>query len=93
MNKIPSWGVHYTSDIPLAKNWCCQNCGWEALRNTSTHQHCVGFSKEVPSPKICTSNRKKTGGIIFECPRCFEKFWFHTVDVIVEDIMRDKGML
>lgn len=80
MDPIETWGIRYNQDIPYAPDHDCQNpgCDWSTGSSFRTEHgpwwdHVVGFSPIGPP-----SNRPHIVGIlIFECPKCFHRFWFH----------------
>ena len=71
MSQFRSWGIVFSDDMYHSSGYKCK-CGFEIPSDFMLYdQLLVGFS---------TSSTPKEGYVgvgIFECPQCFEKFWFH----------------
>lgn len=68
--KVRSWGVEIYG-VPHSEGFCCENgnCeGWSAL----------GASDEVVKQVVGFSLATNPSAVIYECPKCFEKFWVHS---------------
>lgn len=80
MKRFPSWGVGWHSCMVHSREGSCPHCGWESdiMRVKEMMPYMVGFDNGGP-PK-----RGFLGAFIFECPTCFEKFWFHAEKNTVE---------
>jgi len=56
----------------------CPGCDFD-LEN-----HCMCWFKKLKIVAICEApwpggfNKERTKAIVYECPNCFEHFWFHT---------------
>ncbi len=80
---LRSWGVVYQNGMPYSAEYECLECGWGWIRPEGfkgiadlkeRYQSLVGFSTAV----IGNSVKSHVVGIfIIECPKCFQKFWFH----------------
>ena len=90
---LKSWGEQYNPSFGYAKDYCCQNgnCDWDFCRELgnlvtdpegAAHpcQNIVGFSKDLPTRSL---KEGIVGIVIFECQRCFSKFWFHATNDFV----------
>ncbi len=80
MSKRVGWGTFYTPDIRYAGGWQCLDCNYDFGYPNSV-KVVIGFSTD--SPKF-TGNDKMVGIVIVECPKCFEKFWFHITEDLYE---------
>lgn len=79
-----SWGVGIEG-VPCSKSWRCLNCGFDFDRGGRLlGSAVVGFSKEKWS---ISGPFERLGGIIMECPNCFEKIWFHVDKRLIEHLM------
>ncbi len=89
MSELKSWGVVWTEAIPYSARWECKNpeCYWRPTLGMRLYDHMVGFAHEP----IVKRDQSIAGKMIVECPRCFEKFWFHVHDMNVEDMMVSKN--
>lgn len=85
MKNPRSWGVHWSPSIVHSNRGDCEApqcrsslflCGTEDIDYLMKYM--VGYDSGVLG-SICTR-----GAFIFECPKCFEKFWFHAGIGVVE---------
>jgi hypothetical protein len=79
--KYTSWGESYHPGIHRSNDWGCPQCNWSIVSLSAPHEgireNLIGFSVNQPIP----SRRENIVGILlFECPECFEKFWFHATN-------------
>lgn len=79
---MDAWGEQWHPGISRSKDWICDNCNWSWMRaNSDTQDQCiVGWNPDPPMP----SNTRGAGMVIVECPKCFEKFWFHLEPICLE---------
>jgi hypothetical protein len=79
MSAWEAWGEPYNPSIPRGPDYDCQACGWDFMsfdvRSEQQKEAIVGFSPNMP---VYSNKPFAVGIFIVECPRCFEKFWFHT---------------
>jgi hypothetical protein len=72
---LRSWGVSYQGDYVHSPGYDCPHCHWKDqwanLRIKTLVPYIVGFDATL------TKGAKLPGAFIIECPKCFEKFWFH----------------
>lgn len=79
-----SWGVVWTPAIEHSPFFDCEKCDWPFLDlgsgATVTEEACK---------QVVGYERSSSGGgkIVFECPVCFEKYWFHASRLIFLEIM------
>ncbi|MBA3733260.1 hypothetical protein H0W91_02695 [Patescibacteria group bacterium] len=72
MSEFKSWGVTYSSDMYHGMDHSC-HCGAEFPFQTQLRANLIVGFTQTAGPQ-----RSDRGGIaIFECPKCFEYFWFH----------------
>lgn len=81
--KFKPWGIQVSHPgVVYSGPWNCPECYWD-LEGLSPkwEKFIVGFSTNVPpNPHRTEENRIKDGyigGIVVECPKCSQKFWFH----------------
>jgi len=73
--KTTSWGIQ-ANIATYAPEYECDECGWNILRHLnelsrdSRVEVMVGFDASVPGIN-------RVGALVFECPNCYEKLWFH----------------
>ncbi len=85
MRPLRSWGVSFSDAISHSADLCCPKCGWR------DESYCLDIVKMTPYLVGFTTEMRKDdespGGFIFECPECFEKFWYHagrsSIDLLV----------
>ena len=78
--KFRPWGQRYNPNMYYALDHDCV-CGWGYTsqkvpiedRNKEYAKHIVGFYTDGPK----SSNPETIGIFIFECPGCFQLFWYH----------------
>ncbi len=83
MPELKSWGMVWTEAIPYSAGWRCENssCTWEVPFGDEAYKYIVGFACEPAYKDVI---HLIVGKAIFECPMCFEKFWFHFSDQLVK---------
>lgn len=80
---LRSWGVRFNQDFSHSLDFSCPYCEWRSdgmsIRNMV--YYLVGFDT------TCRRGNGFPGVFIFECPQCFEKFWYHacreSIDLLV----------
>lgn len=79
-----SWGASIEG-VPCSKGWDCLNCGFKFDRGHKLlGSAVVGFSRDKWS---ISGPYERLGGVIMECPNCFEKVWFHVDKRLIEHLM------
>ncbi len=75
---LPNWGV-LLGGVYYSPSLSCPNCGWgEEYRGFDVIvEHIIGLSHDCPMSRGGDWQDVDVGALIFECPRCFTKFWFH----------------
>ncbi len=68
-----SWGL-FEESANRSRDWGCPNCDWRDL-GTVLFRQVVGFRAHTPYED--SLGTVKMGLLIIECPRCFEKYFFH----------------
>ncbi|MFH0873447.1 MAG: hypothetical protein V1846_01255 [Candidatus Komeilibacteria bacterium] len=85
VKQVHSWGVSYNKAIPHSGDLGCPVCGWESpsggIDLTEMAAYLVGFDTELSG---LSQDEECMGGFIFECPHCFERFWFHAADCSID---------
>ncbi len=79
--EFKTWGTTFSSDMHHGVDHEC-SCGADLPFNLQARiPLLVGFTTEGARPETSESNAR-VGIAIFECHKCFSKFWFHlTPDV------------
>ena len=81
-SELTDWG----QKLPQGAKRCgglgtCPECGyeygdmivdWHGLPNSFLLQQVIGFSRHCPISKA-----NSVGVVVIECPKCFQKSWFH----------------
>lgn len=80
MSNLVNWGAFYTPDIRYVADWSCPDCNHD-LGVPYLVNILVGFSTDMPK---YSGNDNTVGIAIVECPKCFEKLWFHITDDLYE---------
>ena len=83
--RFHSWGVVWTEAIPRSADGSCLNCAWmfqgtQLVATVENLKQIVGFEygpTTVSGYHPSTTRDGPIGKLIVECPRGFEKFWFH----------------
>ena len=79
-NDLKPWGESWSPGIRMSIDIDCPSCGWLFIMNRSLEKFnaVVGFSNQIPFETKGLGIKILIGIIIVECPKCFEKFCFHT---------------
>lgn len=90
--KVMSWGVQSDQAV-RSRNWDCPN-DCIRLQNISTYDPgfykiVVGFDTDPPFSDHASIEYIQAcpGAVIIECPKCFEKFYFHVMRSTVHGLM------
>src|SRR3989344_7813658 len=80
------WGES-TEGIQYSVNTDCKKCGWDflakKLKSRKNFDQIVGFCQAPFDRAESKGSQKSLGVLVIECPRCFEKFWFHARTYLV----------
>ena len=89
---IKPWGQVYHSGIKYSDDWNCPSGDWGWLQSfdllfpNDRYKNVIGFS---PNQPFLTHHIEGSVGIaILECPKCFEKFWFHISTDKIENYIK-----
>ncbi len=83
-----SWGEMY-QDQAYARDWQCPHCGWAWMEDSEYLKYVVGFATELGRPPAFIGASSRVGGVIVECKRCFQKFWCHVIETMVQTMAID----
>lgn len=88
MAAIRSWGVRWSPAFAHSELGHCPECGWSGhyIGDSSDRymEHLVGYDSGV-------HGGHNKGAFIFECPKCFEKFWHHAYGRQVEYLHKNNS--
>lgn len=86
LEPLISWGKTHDGN-PYSAGWDCRECGWAFMQGArANYEQIVGLEiLQEPADDamyrlmnaMSGVNDPKIGIIVIECPKCFEKFWFH----------------
>ena len=86
MPEPKSWGEQYNNNFPYAPVHECPNEGCDFKEwADKLYEYLIGFQLERREPK---NGLIRMGKGIFECPKCFTKFWFHLFEENIRYIIR-----
>lgn len=86
--EIKAWGKRWSPNQHYAVDHDCQ-CGWSMFKGDPDPfervkffaSRIVGFDPSVPRSR---TQPNAVGGLIIQCPDCFELFWWHiTLDLLL----------
>jgi len=75
-----SWGEGYMTMENYSGSWDCPNDGYDFATPSNLRETIVGVNK------VSVQKEGKNYGAVCECPKCFERFWFHIMDEYAEII-------
>lgn len=84
--EIQSEGVRIGPDVRYSPTWDCPGCG-RRIHHQDIHDHVVGFDKNPPF----WSSAISVAAAVIECPKCFQKYWFHIEELFYLSLKFRKG--
>lgn len=76
---IVPWGESWHPGIKMSRGLDCPSCGWSWLTGSlAKYNNIIGFSDQAPFETRGLGIKILIGILIIECPKCFEKYCFHT---------------
>lgn len=73
-----SWGVSWCPGMAHCGDLeSCPSCNWSNNHTLTRGPQGMDFMVGYDSGAPCDPDDDQAGAFVFECPACFEKFWFH----------------